>query len=128
MSLIPKRSTRQIISLCIMILLLTPPTCFGPNFYTNEHTRFCPITHKFAEGATCYVLDEEMGERALIQHMDEDRGIRYFEIRSQTSAVHFEIPDWVTELSPPGYTAQMIPERSDIIMIDDVALRFTPLP
>jgi hypothetical protein len=127
MKLIPKRSTRQIISLSIMIGFLIPPTCYGPNFYTNQHTRFCPITHKFGEGATCYVLDEEVGHRALIQHADEDGEIRYFELRSETFAVHFPIPDWVTELSPPGYTAQLIPERRDIIMLDGAVLRFTPL-
>lgn len=128
MGLIPKHSTRQIIGLSLMIVLLIPPTCFGPNFYTNQHTRFCPITHKFAEGATCYVLDEEAGHRALIQHADKDGDVRYFELRTETSAVYFPIPDFLTELSPPGYTAQMIPERRDIIMLDDAVLRFTPLP
>jgi len=128
MSLIPKQSTRQIIGLSIMIILLTPPTCYGPNFFTNQHTRFCPITHKFAEGAACFVLDEEVGQRALIQHADKNGDVRYFELRARASAVHFPIPDSVTELSPPGYRARLIPERSDIIMLDAAVLRFAPLP
>ncbi len=128
MSPTPKNSTRQIIGLSVMIVLLTPPTCYGPNFFTNQHTRFCPITHKFAKGATCFILDEEVGHRALIQHADRDGDIRYFELRSKTSAVYFSIPDSVTELSPPGYTARLIPDRSDIIMLDAALLRFAPLP
>ena len=128
MGLIPNRSTRQIIGLSIMIVLLIPPTCFGPNFFTNQHTRFCPITHRFAEAATCYVLDEEVGRRVLIQHADYDGEIRYFEIRSEISAVRFPIPDRLTNLSPPGYSAQLIPGRSDIIMLEDAVLRFTPIP
>ncbi len=127
-SLIPKKSTRQIIGLSIMIGLLFPPTCYGPNFYTNQHTRFCPISHKFAEGATCYVLDEDVGQRALIQHANLDGDVRYFELRDTSSSVRFPIPDTLRDLSPQGYRGSLVPGRSDIVMLDDVALRFAPLP
>ena len=128
MGALPSQSTRQMIGLSVMIVLLIPPTCFGPNFFTNHHTRFCPITHKFAAGATCFVLDEEEGQRALIQHADLTGEIRYFELRDATSALRFPIPDSVTVLSPPGYRARLIPGRSDIVMLDDVVLRFAQLP
>jgi len=128
MSALPSQSTRQIIGLSAMIVLLIPPTCFGPNFFTNHHTRFCPITHKFAAGATCFLLDEEVGQRALIQHADLESEIRYFELRDEKSSVRFPIPDTLTELSPPGYSASLIPGRSDVVMLNDTVLRFAPLP
>lgn len=128
MSMLPRQSTLQMIGLAIIIVLLIPPTCFGPNFFTNHHTRFCPISHKFAEGAACFVIDEEIGERALVQHADQDRGIRYFELREANRSVRFLIPDSVTELAPPGYRARLIPGRSDVVMLDDQVLPITPLP
>ena len=125
MGMLPSRATRQIIALSVMIVLLAPVTCFGPNFFTNRHTRFCPITHQFAAGASCFVLDED-GQRFLIQHADLDREIRYFELRDESSSVRFPIPNSLTVLTPMAYRARLIPGRSDAVMLDDAVLRIEP--
>jgi len=123
--MLPSRSTRQIIGLSVGIALLAPVTCFGPNFFTNRHTRFCPLRHQFAAGASCFVLDED-GRRTLIQHADLDRGIRYFELRDGESSLRFPIPDSVTVLAPTAYRARLVSGRSDVILLDGALLRVEP--
>ena len=108
-----------------MIVLLAPMTCFGPNFFTNHHTRYCPITHKFAAEASCFVLDE-FGPRVLIQHANLGRKGGYFELRDGDTSVRFPMPNSLTVLAPTGYHASLIPDRSDAVMIDDRVLRFKP--
>ncbi len=112
-----KRSTRQIIGLSGMILLFAPVTCFGPSYFLNVHTLYCPITHKIREGSVCVVLDTD-GRRTLIQHANLDDDDAYLEIHREAGSRHFELPSSVSVLAPVGYAARLIDGREDTILLD----------
>ena len=110
-----------------MILLLAPITWFGPNFFLNLHTSFCPLTHQLRENSVCVVLDTD-GVRTLIQHADLDDPDDYFEIRDDASSRYYALPDAVTALAPTGYTARLVPDRDGEIMLNGRLTTLDALP
>ena len=125
--MLPARATRQIIALSALIAILALPTCFGPNFFTNVHTRHCPVTHQFSAGAACVVLDDD-GTRTLIQHANLDRKVQYLELRRAGDELSFRIPESVTVLAPMGYTARLVPGRDDVVRLNGEVVRLVPGP
>lgn len=102
-----------------LIALLAPLTCFGPNFFLNAHTRYCPLTHQFSAGAACFVLDER-AERVLVQHANLSDGEAHFEILEGSRSREFKIPESITVLTPTSYAARLIPGAQSAVTIDGV--------
>ncbi|MCH2169610.1 hypothetical protein MK489_02410 [Myxococcota bacterium] len=111
------RATRQIVGLLAMLALVVPMTCFGPNFFLNAHTHHCPVSHQFAAGSACFVLDRS-GSRVLVQHANLDTASGYLEIVDGAETDHFGLPQGMETLSPMDYTVRLIPGAKTAVRLD----------
>jgi len=66
--------------------------------------------------SVCVVLDK-IEEKILIQHGNLDTNIYYLEIKNRNTSVFYEFPD-VTKIGPGDYSAKLVPENDEHILID----------
>jgi hypothetical protein len=95
-------------------------------YITGTHTPYCPWRHKLSDTASCVVLDRK-GARILIQHADLDTNEYYLEILNDQQSRTFKMPDFITQLAPQGYSAELIVGDDQVILINGTRYLLEPL-
>lgn len=97
-------------------------------FAMSDATKYCPWSHHVSDLSSCEVLDEANG-RVLVQHADLDSNVYYLElIESNGQSSCFELPEGIGQLAPQGYTARLVSNSPDHIILNSKNVRLTALP
>lgn len=90
---------------------------FCLSYFLGTHTKYCPLGHKISDTSACVVLDRDV-DRILIQHADLDINVYSLEIIEGNKSSFFKFPPFIHQLAPNGYTASLIKNENDTILID----------
>jgi len=78
-----------------------------------------------SDTAVCVVLDSK-DNRILIQHADLDSNEYSLEIIENETSFHYKLPSFITRLAPKGYTARLIENKNDEIIINGENVSLVP--
>jgi hypothetical protein len=106
--------------------LLISLIILGAGYFIGTHTPYCPRRHKISDTASCIILDRDP-TRILIQHADLDSNDYFFEIIEQGTSKLWKMPSFLTQLAPQGYTANLVPDKKEIVLINGRQCILEPL-
>lgn len=109
-----------VVASSLVVLLL------AVGYFLGTHTPYCPWSHKISDTSVCLVLDRK-GERILIQHADLDSNKNFLELRDGQSSRIFQMPGFITQSAPQGYSAEIIEGDGGAILINGERQDLEPL-